>query len=110
MPKQTQTERIWVSFGGCIRGFIPVGYDTPGADIVLPILCGVVFFGVSPLGRARTPGQENRDKKTGRENPVPLVDDLKIRTYTVNRIAPGVPADEHGIEHPGHSFSHSRTS
>ena len=59
---------------------------------------------------ARTPGQENRDKKTGRENPVPLVYDLKIRTYTANRIAPGVPADEHGIEQPGHPFSHSRTS
>lgn len=110
MPKQTRTERIWVSFGGCIRGFIPFGYDTPGADIVPPILCGVVFL-VCPLWTVQEYREKrNQDKKTGRENPVPLVDDLKIRTYTANRIAPGVPADEHGIEHPGHPFSHSRTS
>lgn len=56
-------------FWGCIRGFIPVGYDTPGADIVPPIFCGVVFCGVSPLGRARTPGQKNGTKKRGEKIP-----------------------------------------
>ncbi len=76
-----------------------------------PDLLRSCFFLVCPLWAV----QEHRDKKigtkkTGRENPVPLVDDLKIRTYTVNRIAPGVPADEHGLEHHRHDFSHSRTS